>query len=691
MECKKDLDLTKSIQIISFQEDGSLKVQSNALRFFKKNLKTPCSFISIIGPVRQGKSLLLNLIIGNLNPQTSSGRFSMSDGLESHTRGVFIYPTPIENGGVSYYFLDCQGKENKKEEDIRVFTLMCLISSLCIFQAMKTLTYDHDFLLPYLKSRKYIKEVLAQDTNYSEQTLIINPDLKLLFLVRDCPDSKKAEVNELFQKVFLDYEDYKDYKEENNIQGNRSLKQIEVDKRNNVRELLKEEFNLTEDDVFNLPYYLEKIEDNYKWKKYNEDIKEDILSESFKKKVDILVKNHIIGHVRPLGYETKRGIFSALRGPELAQIIVLYVKMINDNKVNNIFDEIELLLLKVKDEVMSLYIPNLPKLFDNSEEISTRFTNIEEFESYYNKKFDRLLESFKAEIKNSERKNQIKIASIKSVVWIEEFERNFQLLLEKEITIFKKELEIQRIKREEEERKRLEEEERKRLEDEQNERQRLDQLKIMEAEKQRLEENQKRRIEQETRQQQEMLQKLQRQQELETELRRRTQLGESKMSIENTLNLDFGKQKSSPGLATIIDMSQISSVTAKRFDMSVLTQTKFVGDVSYMSNVSPNDAKKKLADFDKSQLRYTKKGTLDMRYNVNKNYHNLMILSQMDDDINQTILKSSINGVVNDDILLPRKMDGTLDLRYNINKVFIAKSLNASQQNSQKFDNYTLK
>ena len=740
MESKKDLDLTKSIQIISFEEDGTLKLQSNAIKFFQKHLKTPCAFVSIIGPVRQGKSLLLNLIIGNLNPQSSSGRFSMSNGLESHTRGVFIYPTPIENGGISYYFLDCQGKENKKEEDIRVFTLMCLISSLCIFQTMKTLTYDHDFLLPYLKSRKYIKEVLTQDPNYSEQTLIINPNLKLLFLVRDCPDSKKAEVSELFQKVFIDYEDYQ---EENDISGNRSLKQIEVNKRNTVRQLLKEEFNLSDENVFNLPYYLDKIEENYKWKQYNEEVKEEVLSKSFKQKVDILVKNHIIGHVRPLGYIKKRGVFLAIRGEELARVIALYVKMINENKVNNIFDEMELLLLKVKEEVMSLYTPNIPKIFENSEHAYTQFNDVKKFEDYYHRKFDKLIESFEQEVEKAGRKNQIEIPNIKQILWIEELEKNFKLLLEKEVSIFKKELEIQRIKREEEERKRREEEERLRLRLIEEERKRLieeERLRLIEEERKRLIEEERRRLieeerkrlieeerrrlieeerrrlleekekerrrleeqkriedlkriedqrrkeeeerrilEEEARQQEEItLQRLQREQEEEFQ---RRQLEESKMNIENTLNHSFGMQKPQGPF-----LSEISSISARKPDLSMLSSSEFVGDVSLISNVSPEDAKRRLAEFDESQLKYTKKGILDMRFNVNKNYHNLMVLSRMEDDINSTILKSSRDGVIIDDILLPRNLDGTLDLRFNKNKEFLTQSMMASQENSQ-FDN----
>jgi hypothetical protein len=686
------LHLDKPIRLIAFEDDGSLKLQSQGKKFFKDHLQTPCAFISIIGQIRQGKSLLMNLMLETLNGpstnSTSSGKFSMSDGLESHTKGVFIFPVPIQNAGVNYYFIDCQGKENKKEEDIKLFTLICLMSSLCVFQSMKTITYEHDFILPYLRSRKHIRDVLAKDSEHEGKDLIINPNLKLLFLVRDCPDSKTKEIHDVFRKVFLEHESPPEVEE-----AEFNMKKQEIEKRNNVREILRTEFDLSEKDIFNLPYYLDKVENDYKFTKFNDQLTENHLSKEFVTKTQMLLKNFIIGHIQPLGYNKRRGVFLPLKGQELCKIVEVYIKMINEGKVHNIFNEMELIMTKIKEELFNIFLPALQDLFAGKLQEAYHFANLEDFSNFYKNMFERLQEQFKQESTRIGKVYQTKIPNYKILQWLEDLQSKFQEVLLKEMEVYQKELEIRRLKRgaEEAEQRRREEEERRRYEAELREQQR----RRMEEEQRRQREEEQRQLEEEERLLREELERRRQEEhrleeariQRELDLARAQEKEKQQQQLLELMELEESFRNNVPGKNNFAGADKNNQLSALLEEDSQFEDSRgpeglsFYTDVSELLDISPEEAKIK-AEGMKSELKYTQKNTLDMRVAKNKRYLDLIRISQMDQDLNTTIHSLSASGV---DLsqsgipisLLPKNKDGSLNLRFKENK--IQSNLNSSK------------
>jgi methylphosphotriester-DNA--protein-cysteine methyltransferase len=624
---KSEFDLTRPIKLVSFEEDGSLKLQATANKLLKNHLQHPCAFISIVGGIRQGKSLLLNLLLNNLDKNAAvNNRFSMSDGLTSHTRGLYIYPTPLQHAGINYYFIDCQGKENKREEDIKIYTVLCLICSLCIFQSVKTLTYEHDFLLPYLKSRKYIKEAAAENPE-NMVCSVINEEMKVMFLVRDCPDSKKAEIENVFRRVFLEDEPEVESKEGNE---DSKSKNNEILMRNDVRARLKEEFQLTTHNLFTLPYYLDTLESNLDWNIYNEDVKEEILSKKFKDKAQELLKSHIVGKAQPLAYKKRKGAVTYVNGAELARLLKDYVRLINEGKIATIFNEMELLFTKVRDELFTTYQPALNLLFDNIN--WDRFKNLADFTDHYFDRFSKLQQSFAEAAPVIAKKIQVKVPYSKVVTWMDELEKAFKQVFARECELFEKELEIRKL---EIERERLKKEAAERL----------------------------RREEQQRKDQENLAKTLTLQ---PPNVAARAKPASNLLSDESKMDLESLIHHLSTASNSVSKLSTASSTSKK---------SQFIGDITHLLDVKPEEAKRRLDAIDTSTLSYKMDGTLDLRYNSSKEYLNLLEISKMQDDVNSTFIKHSLNGTLGEDDYpphLPRKKDGTLDMRFSVNKEYMS-------------------
>ena len=451
----------KPLQLISFTKDNKLKCHKESLQFIQSNLQSPFALISFIGPIRQGKSLLLNYFSGRLAKDIDPDlRFKMSNGVESYTHGVYINPDPIKKNGIHYYFIDCQGKENKKEEDEKIYSLVFLISSLCIFQSSKTITYDHDFLLPYLKSRLYVNKKIDQKEIFDE-LLLINPNMRISFLVRDCPPKKVKEVKELFSKVFL-----VDEKISSSNENNDSRKQNQADMRNIVRKMLREDFKLDNDSLYTLPYYLDKMEDKYDWENYNEDISSDDLCEEFKTKADEFLDNHIVKKAKALVYlDYYNNKANFLKNVDFAALIEIYVKLINEGKLDNLFQDINTILSNTKEQIFEKYNSSIDAIFEDNE-ITANITKEAELKDYYTKKFNKLNKLLLEDIENHGKIKGIKIPNLKIESWINEFDQQFLQKLNKKIEIFKKDLDIIRLQNEVEIKENLQKETLKKLEDE---------------------------------------------------------------------------------------------------------------------------------------------------------------------------------------------------------------------------------
>ena len=116
-----------SVQLIRFV-DNKIELCPEGAEFLKK-IKGELGIISVAGPARTGKSLLLNLL-------TKKNSFQVGNRVQSCTQGVWF--TPLLAGGKVLLIIDsegCKSVDKGANYDAKLFALLILISSVFVYNS----------------------------------------------------------------------------------------------------------------------------------------------------------------------------------------------------------------------------------------------------------------------------------------------------------------------------------------------------------------------------------------------------------------------------------------------------------------------------------------------------------------------------------------------------------------------------
>ncbi|KAJ6859891.1 guanylate-binding protein 3-like isoform X1 [Populus alba x Populus x berolinensis] len=127
----------RPIKFIYYDESGKFKVHPDAVDALMQ-IKGPIGVVSVCGRARQGKSFLLNQLLGR-----STG-FQVGSTHQPCTKGIWIWSEPLKRaalGGTEYslVLLDCEGIDAYDQTgtySAQIFSLAILLSSLFVYNQM---------------------------------------------------------------------------------------------------------------------------------------------------------------------------------------------------------------------------------------------------------------------------------------------------------------------------------------------------------------------------------------------------------------------------------------------------------------------------------------------------------------------------------------------------------------------------
>ncbi len=97
----------------------------------------------MVGPLRQGKSFILNLLLNQNNG------FELGGDIYSCTRGIWMWNTPIKHinkhGEFNLILMDTEGlgsSDRAPEHDNKIFVLSLLLSSYFVFNTKNAIDRD---------------------------------------------------------------------------------------------------------------------------------------------------------------------------------------------------------------------------------------------------------------------------------------------------------------------------------------------------------------------------------------------------------------------------------------------------------------------------------------------------------------------------------------------------------------------
>lgn len=120
------------IQLIKVKKNGKLKLSAEGEDFLKQ-IPGKIAPIGVCGPLRTGKSSLMNLLVSD----TGSG-FRLSHNSENKTEGIWVWGEPMKTKSNTIIFLDCEATksvEASTASDTKVLALAVLLSSIILFNS----------------------------------------------------------------------------------------------------------------------------------------------------------------------------------------------------------------------------------------------------------------------------------------------------------------------------------------------------------------------------------------------------------------------------------------------------------------------------------------------------------------------------------------------------------------------------
>jgi Guanylate-binding protein, N-terminal domain len=218
--------LSESIQLIKVT-DNRLEVCEDAANYLR-SLKDKIGVISIGGPARTGKSLLLNLL-------TKSKSFEVGSRVQACTQGIWI--TPIKTEEKIIILVDSEGAKSVEKNstfDAKLFSLLILMSSVFIFNTKGVIDEQS---INQLTLATHVSEMISfrlseDETEQEVKSRIKSLAPKFIWILRDFHLSlEDSEGNSITSKQYME-----------NILNMKNLKGRNAQKISEVRTKLLEIF-----------------------------------------------------------------------------------------------------------------------------------------------------------------------------------------------------------------------------------------------------------------------------------------------------------------------------------------------------------------------------------------------------------------------------------------------------------------
>ena len=402
-----------------YKENNKLVLNQTALNKIK-SINDDIAVCSIIGSYRSGKSTLLthlNQLFHEKNglkfdKKTSSFEIGHSD--LACTKGLNIcesMPIIRNKSGESFKLLliDTEGldsDDSKESCDIKIFLASLLISSVFMFNGLKTLN-KQDFnrlsLVTILSEKIKIKKNMAQSLNKKE---LKNELPDFIWLVRDFSLSLEKSKDEYLNR-FLEFEDYPEQDD--------PKKNADIDKRNQIKENLIDSFRTIDCSLLKQPILGED-----KLQKLDSLNLSDLRKEYLNDLNELVDKINLILHSKEINGQK-------LNGPLFAEYLKLIVESINSEKTIFLHETVSLALNAMADQNLNECL----NLFDKEIQQISSSSNPMKYSEHENK------------IKQSEEKSLNHLTSyfksINNKTLFDEYKRKLETKLDEKCIKFKDE------------------------------------------------------------------------------------------------------------------------------------------------------------------------------------------------------------------------------------------------------------
>eukprot|EP00743_Colponemidia_sp_Colp-15_P008693 GILK01009463.1.p1 GENE.GILK01009463.1~~GILK01009463.1.p1 ORF type:complete len:932 (-),score=224.61 GILK01009463.1:83-2848(-) len=132
-DCQLDDEgfIEQAIPFITIDGSGKFQVSASAVDMLSRLRATKLCIVAIAGPMRSGKSFLLNRLLGRMKG------FEVGGSVNACTKGIWMWGKPIHlDEETDVLLLDTEGLgsyDRSQSEDVRLFALSLLLSSLLIY------------------------------------------------------------------------------------------------------------------------------------------------------------------------------------------------------------------------------------------------------------------------------------------------------------------------------------------------------------------------------------------------------------------------------------------------------------------------------------------------------------------------------------------------------------------------------
>ena len=177
----------KSLELVHFNsQTGKFEIGREALEVLKAT-KGPVGVVAVAGRARQGKSYILNQILGK------SGGFTVGPTHRPCTKGLWMWSVPVKRRGAdgssySLVLLDTEGidaYDQTGQYSTQIFSLAVLLSSLFIYNQMGGIDEASlDRLSLVTEMTKHIR-VRASDGGASDESELSSFTPSFVWLLRD--------------------------------------------------------------------------------------------------------------------------------------------------------------------------------------------------------------------------------------------------------------------------------------------------------------------------------------------------------------------------------------------------------------------------------------------------------------------------------------------------------------------------
>ena len=242
-----------AIQLIKQDSNGNITVVKEALQIIK-NLEGNVAVCNVVGPLRTGKSYILNLLLKQNNA------FELGGSVDSCTRGIWMWDTPIKHknkhGEFNLILLDTEGlgsTDRSTKLDNHIFVLSLLLSSYFILNTKNVIDRDAIKKLAIMSDlSKFINSSIGE--NQEQKLVVSSPDF--VWVLRDFFLDRKGRTQKEYLNDCLKMETV----EERNAK--------EIEEANFIRDSIKKSFKSM--DCYCLPF---PIDNGLKGMNYEETLR----------------------------------------------------------------------------------------------------------------------------------------------------------------------------------------------------------------------------------------------------------------------------------------------------------------------------------------------------------------------------------------------------------------------------------